>query len=127
MSLEAIYKSLAKEVEKMQEVESNIQKRLQAYQQLVGQLSENENVNEDLEVLTEDNKVYKLIGPVLVEQSLSDARDTIKKRLKFIQDEMKRNDEMIKSLEKERDSHREQILKLQQRFQQEQTKAALKA
>nr|CDS25767.1 prefoldin subunit 6 [Hymenolepis microstoma] len=127
MSLEAIYKSLTKEVEKMQEVESNIQKRLQAYQQLVGQLSENENVNEDLEVLTDDNKIYKLIGPVLVEQSLSDARDTIKKRLKFIQDEMKRNDEMIKSLEKERDSHREQILKLQQRFQQEQTKAALKA
>ncbi|VUZ43067.1 unnamed protein product [Hymenolepis diminuta] len=88
MSLEAIYKSLTKEVEKMQEVESNIQKRLQAYQQLAGQLSENENVDKDLEVLTDDNKIYKLIGPVLVEQSLSDARDTIKKRLKFIQDEM---------------------------------------
>lgn len=88
MSLEAIYKSLTKEVEKMQEVESNIQKRLQAYQQLAGQLSENENVDKDLEVLTDDNKIYKLIGPVLVEQSLSDARDTVKKRLKFIQDEM---------------------------------------
>ncbi|VDL61399.1 unnamed protein product [Hymenolepis diminuta] len=127
MSLEAIYKSLTKEVEKMQEVESNIQKRLQAYQQLAGQLSENENVDKDLEVLTDDNKIYKLIGPVLVEQSLSDARDTIKKRLKFIQDEMKRNDESVKLLENERDSHREQIVKLQQRFQQEQTKAALKA
>ncbi|KAM3180984.1 hypothetical protein ACTXT7_015244 [Hymenolepis weldensis] len=127
MSLEAIYKSLTKEVEKMQEVESNIQKRLQAYQQLAGQLSENENVDKDLEVLTDDNKIYKLIGPVLVEQSLSDARDTVKKRLKFIQDEMKRNDETVKLLENERDSHREQIVKLQQRFQQEQTKAALKA
>ncbi len=30
-------------------------------------------------------------------------------------------------MEKERDSHREQIQKLQQRFEQEKTKAALKA
>ncbi|KAL5104869.1 Prefoldin subunit 6 [Taenia crassiceps] len=125
--MEAVYKSLTKEVEKLQEVEGNIQKRLQAYQQLAGQLSENENVEKDLEELTEDNKVFKLIGPVLVEQSLEEARDTVKKRLKFIQDEMKRNDEMMKTMEKERDSHREQIAKLQQRFQQEQTKAALKA
>lgn len=88
MSLEAIYKSLTKEIEKMQEVESNIQKRHQAYQQLASQLAENENVDKDLEVLTNDNKVYKLIGPVLVEQSLEEARDTVKKRLKFIQDEM---------------------------------------
>ena len=33
----------------------------------------------------------------------------------------------MKTLEKERTNHREQIAKLQQRFQQEQTKAALTA
>ncbi|VDM21745.1 unnamed protein product [Hydatigera taeniaeformis] len=125
--MEAVYKSLTKEVEKLQEVEGNIQKRLQTYQQLAGQLSENENVEKDLEVLTEENRVFKLIGPVLVEQSLEEARDTVKKRLKYIQDEMKRNDELMKTMEKERDNHREQITKLQQRFQQEQTRAALKA
>lgn len=64
------------------------QKRLQAYQQLMGQLLENENVEKDMEELTEDNKVFKLIGPVLVEQSLEEARDTVKRRLEFIRDEM---------------------------------------
>ncbi|VDL96908.1 unnamed protein product [Schistocephalus solidus] len=125
--MEAIYKQLSQEVEKMQEVQGNIQKRVQAYQQLAGQLSENENVELDLAELTEENKVYKLIGPVLVEQSLEEAKDTVKKRIKYIKSEMNRNDELIKSLEKQRDGHREQINKLQQRFQQEQTRAALKA
>ncbi|VDN23276.1 unnamed protein product [Dibothriocephalus latus] len=125
--MEAIYKQLSQEVEKLQEIQGNIQKRVQAYQQLAGQLSENENVEQDLAELTEENKVYKMIGPVLVEQSLAEAKDTVKKRIKYIKDEMTRNDELIKSLEKQRDGHREQINKLQQRFQQEQTRAALKA
>lgn len=87
--MESVYKSLTKEIEKLQELEGTIQKRFQAYQQLATQLSENENVEQDLAELKEgENKVYKLIGPVLVEQSLEEARDTVKKRLQYIQDEM---------------------------------------
>lgn len=86
--MESIYKSLNNEVEKLNELQGTIQKRFSAFQQLAGQLSENENVQEDLLELADDNKIYKLIGPVLVEQSLEEARDTVKKRIKFIQDEM---------------------------------------
>ncbi len=86
--MDAIYKSITKELDKLQEIEVSIQKRYQIYQQLASQLSENENVDGDLAELTADNKVYKLIGPVLVEQSLEEAKETVKKRMTFIQDEM---------------------------------------
>ncbi|TPP58801.1 Prefoldin beta subunit [Fasciola gigantica] len=125
--MEATYKRLSSEVEKVQGLQKEIQKCFQAHRQLSAQLSENENVKEDLAHLNESNAVFKLVGPVLLKQDLSEAKETVNKRISFINAELKRQDDRIKELEKQQERCREQITKLQQRLQQEQTKAALKA
>ncbi|KAA0198063.1 Prefoldin beta subunit [Fasciolopsis buskii] len=125
--MEATYKRLRTEVEKVQKLQKEIQKCFQAHRQLSAQLSENENVKEDLSQLEDSNTVFKLVGPVLLKQDLSEAKETVNKRISFINAELKRQDDRIKELEKQQEGCREQITKLQQRLQQEQTKAALKA
>ena len=39
-------------------------------------------------MLEEDAVVYKLVGPVLVKQDLSEAKETVDKRLKYIKSEL---------------------------------------
>ena len=45
-----------------------------------------------------DRPVYKLVGPVLVKQDLEEAKDTITKRLQYIQKQMAERDEQIQAL-----------------------------
>ncbi|KAG5446716.1 Prefoldin subunit 6 [Clonorchis sinensis] len=124
--MDAIYKRLNSEVEKVQNIQRELQKCLQAHRQLSAQLSENQNVAEDFTHLNQTNTIYKIVGPVLLKQDLDEAKETVKKRIGYITSELKRLDERIKDMEKQQDGCREQITKLQQRLQQEHTKAALK-
>ena len=39
---------------------------------------------QELDLLEEDAAVYKLVGPVLVRQEVSEARLTVEKRLEYI-------------------------------------------
>ncbi|CAH8522569.1 unnamed protein product [Heterobilharzia americana] len=125
--MEGVYKRLNAEIEKAQGIQKEIQKCFQVHRQLSAQLSENENVIEDLGYLNESNVIYKLVGPVLIKQKLSEAKETVSKRISYITSEIKRHDDRIKELEKQQESCREQISKFQQKLQQEQAKAALKA
>lgn len=43
---------------------------------------------QELASLTEQNKVYKLVGPVLMKQEQSEAKHNVDKRLEWINDEM---------------------------------------
>ena len=43
---------------------------------------------QELELLEDDAVVYKLVGPVLVKQDVTEARVTVKKRLDYITKEM---------------------------------------
>ncbi|KAF6776734.1 hypothetical protein AHF37_03865 [Paragonimus kellicotti] len=86
--MEAICKKLNGEVEKIQGIQKELQKCLQAHRQLSAQLSENDNVKEDLSQLDDSNNVYKLVGPVLLKQNLEEARETVRKRIGFISAEL---------------------------------------
>jgi prefoldin beta subunit len=81
----------------------NIQEQLQRVQndlQLVmGQLTENEMVSSELDLLDSSTNVYKMVGPVLIKNSLDDARDTVSKRLEFITAEKKRLEDKATELE----------------------------
>jgi chaperonin cofactor prefoldin len=44
--------------------------------------------SQELASLTEQNKVYKLVGPVLMKQEQSEAKHNVDKRLEWINDEM---------------------------------------
>ena len=44
----------------------------------------------EFKMLDEDAKVYKLVGPVLAKQDLSDCRSNVSKRIEFIDKEVAR-------------------------------------
>ena len=67
--------------------------------------------------LSEDkNTVYKLIGPVLVKQSLTESKQNVSKRIDYIGKELSKCNERLASIEKEQDKHRDNLGKLQQQL-----------
>ncbi len=64
------------------------QTAVEARQQLDSQLRENEQVAKEFSRLTQNNEVYKLIGPVLVKQDQVEAKTNVDKRIEFIKGEM---------------------------------------
>jgi prefoldin beta subunit len=67
---------------------ADFQKCIASRTQLDSQLNENTTVKEELDLLEDDAVVYKLVGPVLVKQELSEAKQTVEKRLEYIKKEM---------------------------------------
>lgn len=61
---------------------------VEARQKLDYQQSESELVLKELNILKPHNVVYKLVGPGLVAQDTSEAKQTVEKRLEFISKEM---------------------------------------
>lgn len=66
-----------------------------------------------MDLLNEDSKVYKLVGPVLVLQDFVMAKDNVEKRLEYIQKDMKRVDEAISNKSKEAGNIQQKIVKMQ--------------
>ncbi|XP_042372030.1 prefoldin subunit 6-like [Plectropomus leopardus] len=85
---EAIQKKLKAELEKYTQMQKDVSKSMAARQKLETQLTENNIVKEELDLLDSTNIVYKLIGPVLVKQDLDEAKSTVTKRLEYINGEM---------------------------------------
>ncbi|OII70784.1 prefoldin-related protein [Cryptosporidium ubiquitum] len=66
---------------------------------LIAQESENQMVNNELELLETDAVIYKLIGNVMVKQSLDDAKITVSKRLEYITGEIESVNKTFESLQ----------------------------
>ncbi|XP_046876140.1 prefoldin subunit 6 [Hypomesus transpacificus] len=120
---EAIQKKLQSELEKYQQMQKDVSKSMSARQKLEAQLTENNIVKEELDMLENQNTVYKLIGPVLVKQDLDEAKATVAKRLEYINGEIQRYETLLKEMEKKSDQHREVLSSLQQEYQRAQGRA----
>ncbi|CAD6184100.1 unnamed protein product [Caenorhabditis auriculariae] len=81
------------ELKKYQQYEKDREKYVGNRQQLELKLAESKNVKQELDLMEDDTKVYKMIGAVLVRQDLVEARSTVDKRLQFIENEIKRVDD----------------------------------
>ncbi|CAG5992711.1 prefoldin subunit 6 [Menidia menidia] len=114
---EAIQKKLKAEVEKYAQMQKDVSKSMSARQKLETQLTENNIVKEELDMLDSSNMVYKLIGPVLVKQDVDEAKATVAKRLEYINGEIQRYESLLKEMEKKSEKHREVLSSLQQEFQ----------
>ncbi|MBN3315953.1 PFD6 protein, partial [Atractosteus spatula] len=123
---EAIQKRLQTELEKYQQTQKDLSKSMSARQKLEAQLTENNIVKEELDLLEAQNTVYKLIGPVLVKQDLDEAKATVGKRLEYITGEIQRYETLLKELERKSEQHRELLSSLQQEYQRAQGRAAVK-
>jgi prefoldin beta subunit len=115
------------EVQKFRRLQEDLQNLQQDLQTIMGQEKENEMVEQELALLTDPSAVvYKMIGPVLIPQELDDAQQTVKKRLEFIRDEIKKKE--LKMNEKQQQG-KELSVKIQnmQRRLQETTAQAMQA
>uniref|UniRef100_A0A3Q3WK97 Prefoldin subunit 6 n=1 Tax=Mola mola TaxID=94237 RepID=A0A3Q3WK97_MOLML len=124
---EAIQKKLKAEIEKYTYMQKDVSKSMSVRQKLETQLTENNVVKEELDLLETANTVYKLIGPVLVKQDLDEAKATVTKRLEYINGEIQRHETILKDLEKKSEQHREVLASLQQDLQKAQGLAVGKA
>ncbi|KAK1740916.1 prefoldin subunit [Skeletonema marinoi] len=76
-----------------QKLEQEMYAHHQDLQTLISQRNENEMVKEELEICekeSSDATIYKQVGPVLLKNDLSDATDTIEKRLELFRVRLKR-------------------------------------
>ncbi|KAL0114969.1 hypothetical protein PUN28_010498 [Cardiocondyla obscurior] len=123
--VEEIQKKLQSEADTLRQIQKDYNKALIQRQQLDGQLNENIMVKKELDILKEENDVFKLIGPVLIKQQLCEAKHNVYKRMDYIKSELKRVDDLMSTLDKKLDSQRDVIDKLQQAFQQAQIKSSI--
>ncbi|CAL8306331.1 unnamed protein product [Arctogadus glacialis] len=114
---EALQKKLQSELEKYKQMQKDVSKSMSVRQKLEAQLTENNIVKEELDLMESSNTVYKLIGPVLVKQDLEEAKATVAKRLEYINGEIQRYEALLKEMEKKSEQHREVLSSLQQEYQ----------
>jgi prefoldin beta subunit len=74
-------------------------------------------VKEELDLATEESKIYKLIGPALVTQDLVEAKSNVEKRISYISGELKRKDDQLKDMDKKQDEAREKMQEIQTQLQ----------
>ena len=87
------------EIANFRALQEQLQRARNDLQMVLGQQTENEMVLQELELLESGSNVYKMVGPVLIRNTLEDATDTVKKRIEFITSERKRLEEKSKELE----------------------------
>ncbi|WFD44770.1 Prefoldin subunit 6 [Malassezia psittaci] len=75
-------------ISRFQELQAEFEAAVDSHQQLVSQLSENQQVQKEFARLEPDARVYKRTGPVLLPQDFAEANDNVNKRIEFIQKEL---------------------------------------
>ena len=78
--MEIMQGKMQEEVESLQGLQKQQQKALSARQTLDSQLNENKLVKEEMDQLEDEAVVFKLIGPALVKQEVSEAKANVDKR-----------------------------------------------
>jgi len=106
------------EVAKFRLVQEDLQKVRNDLQIVMGQLAENEMVQQELNLLDSNTSVYKMVGPVLIKNSHEDAKDTVSKRLEFITSEKERLETKAKNLEQKGTDISQKVQQMQAMLQQ---------
>ncbi|CAL1697409.1 unnamed protein product [Somion occarium] len=101
-----------------QKLQNDLSVIVEARQRLDAQLQENELVKKEFQYLTPNNTVYKLIGPVLVQQDQAEAKSNVDKRLEFIQGEIKRVEGQIEEIGERSEKKKLEIVEIQTALQQ---------
>lgn len=90
-------------------VRAELERVINQKHQAVSQVQENEMVVAELEFLEDDAKVFKLIGPILVQQDLVEVKANVGTRIDFIKKDMIRVEKQIKEYERKIDEQRQKV------------------
>ncbi|KAL5234937.1 hypothetical protein ACI65C_002347 [Semiaphis heraclei] len=122
MAAEELQKKFQTELDALKQCQKEINQLVGNRQQLDGQLNENSIVKEELALLKPSGEVYKMVGPILLRQDHTEAKENIDKRMSYIKNELQRIDDRVRTLEETQDKYRESLTKLQQQYQAQQIK-----
>ena len=114
--LRAAYEEIQKLLAELKEVQAKKTKLLEQRRGLGAQQNENQLVKTELNHLEPGARVYKLIGPALVEQSETDAKTIVEKRLEFIGQEIQRTESAVEDIDKKEDAIRAAVVSQQERM-----------
>ncbi|VDK84714.1 unnamed protein product [Litomosoides sigmodontis] len=101
------------ELAKYKQFEKDREKNIHNRQQLEGQLTENNLVKTELDLLEDGAMVYKLIGPVLIKQDLTEAKQNVEKRIDYITAEIKRLEKTIADDATKQENQKQTVMRLQ--------------
>lgn len=74
-------------------------------------------MKKEFDGLSDDAKVFKMVGPVLLKQERSEALTAVNGRLEFIAKSIKDTEDRIKELQETNDKKRMELMQLQQKMQ----------
>lgn len=77
-------------------------------------------------MMGEDDKVFKLVGPVLMSVDLEEARQNVGKRLEFIEGEVKKVEGLLDTATDESNKIGQEIVTMQQEMKKDAAEAARK-
>lgn len=112
-------KEMEKAMEEFKKMQNDLMQNMEARNGLTAQQQENLLVKEEFDKLEEDGVVYKLVGPILVKQNISDAKANVDKRLEYITGEMDRSNKNVEALEEKLEKEKQRIMKMQAEQQQQ--------
>lgn len=99
--------------DEFQDIQKELQNAIASRQKLEAQRQENLNVEKEFANLKDGEKIYKLVGPVLLEQDKIEAESTVKGRLEFIGSELSRVDKQISDIQVKLEKKKNEIIHIQ--------------
>jgi len=115
--VERVQSQFQEELDRFTKAQKKNEKLIRLTGQLETQLHENEMVRDELKFCKDGARVYKLIGDILVPQTLDDAKSNVVRRIEYIQNETKRNNDLIGDNKTELAKLRENVSALEQQIQ----------
>ncbi|KAK8801092.1 hypothetical protein WA588_001918 [Blastocystis sp. NMH] len=115
VTVEEIQKEATELNEKYQKSQAAMAALDSSIQQINVTVNENTSVKKELEGMKEGQKVYKLVGPVLIHVDRSEALSNVENRLKLLQ---RQQDDLAEKAKKESDNYKsieDAFIKLQQK------------
>ena len=110
MELYKQYEFLTKENQCIEKEQSKIRVAISNYE---NKKAENTLVKKELALLEDDDVVYKLIGPVLVQQETGDAKIQVDSRIEMINKEIHKLEKNYQTNTKKIDANRQKITDIQ--------------
>ena len=86
-----LQEAMQMESAEIKKIEAEFTKIQEGKRKLAEKKSENEMVMSEMNLITDDDAaVYKLVGPILAQQDMNEAKNNVKNRLEYITKELNR-------------------------------------
>jgi len=102
------------EAKRHKEFQDEIQDLTKSRQRQLAQWYENTMVKQEMDLINGEAVVYKKIGPTLVKQDFSSAKDLISKRMEFVERNIKALDEKVEAKQEEMKKIENRVQELQE-------------